>query len=331
MRVAFDGTVLAAGPITGVARAFLTTLRSHAEHSGSECLLLLPEGAEDPELPGVSPVTAPSGPLARQLELPGLLRRIGCDLLHSPVAAVPLRCPCPVVATAHDLPWMHSPSPQDWTWRQRMATSWSLARASAVLAPSDFTADAVRRMLGADGRDKVRLLPHGIDLPEVAAEVSARRGPLISLGDDRPRKNRERLREAMQRALQLDPDLPPLVFVGPPHNFVDECDKLRLLDECTAMLQLSSFEGFGLPVLEGLAHGAPVVCSDIPPHREIADGAALFVAPDSIENLAAAIIRICREASLRAYLAEAGRRRARSFDVATTAAAWHALHLELTT
>jgi glycosyltransferase involved in cell wall biosynthesis len=333
VKVAFDGVCLDK-PITGVGRAFATGLAAYAELAASappgsiEVVLLLPHGAGAPPLANVAVARAPRGALRRQLVLPSLLRELRADLLHSPVAAVPLRAPCPTIATVHDLPWLGDAGERTGIWR-RFATRRSLRAARLVIAPSTFTQAAAARIVDAG---KVRLVPHGtpaVPSPPDPAATDARRGPLLVLGDDRPRKNRDRLRAAHALARRACPDLPDLAFVGPPDRYVDETQKRELLQSCRALAHVATFEGFGLPVLEAMAHGAPVVAADIPPLREIAAGAALFVPPRDVEAIAAALVRIHADAALRRALAQDGWQRARAFAPAAVAASWLALHREV--
>jgi glycosyltransferase involved in cell wall biosynthesis len=80
-----------------------------------------------------------------------------------------------------------------------------------------------------------------------------------------------------------------------------------------AFVYPSMFEGFGMPVLEAMAAGIPVACSDIPPLREVAGDAALYFDPLNEDAIASAIERVMTDASLRERLATAGRERARPF------------------
>jgi len=329
VRVAFDGACLGDLPVTGVGRAFLNALAAYVPLADVAPLLLLPPGVRDPGLTGVTPVAAPRGALRRQLQLPRLLRSLAVDVLHSPVAAVPLRARCATVATVHDLPWLCPESSEPSSRWRRFATTRSLRAASAVIAPSHFTLAAARRLL-AGGRALLRCVPNGVVLPSAAPpDPELRSGDLLVLGDDRPRKNRQRVQEAHTRARARCPELPPLCFCGPPDAYVDEAEKLQLLRDCRAVVQCALFEGFGMPVLEALAHGAPVVCSDIAPHREIAGDAALRVDPRDVEAIAAAMIRIDTDAPLRQELVAGGQQRAAGFAVDTTARQWLMLHREL--
>lgn len=329
MRVVFDGAALGLGPITGVGRAFLNALAAYSSLVEAPVWLLLPPGAGDPGFAGVTAVPAPRGALRRQLLLPRLLRQLQADVLHSPVAAVPLRAPCATIATVHDLPWLCPESGERTPAWPRFAARTALRSATAVLAPSQFTLAAARRLLHGTA---VRLLyvPHGVALPDAAPPAETRNGPLLVLGDDRPRKNRARVLQAHAQALAACPTLPPLQFVGPPDRYVDEFDKARLLQHCRALVQCSLFEGFGMPLLEGLGHGAPVLAADIAPFREIAGDAALFVDPRDVAAIAAGLLRIHGDAALRQHGADTGRRRAQALQPQHTAEQWLLLHRELT-
>lgn len=324
MKVAFDGAPLDDGPALGVAHAFLEGLRAFAAIADARSVLLLPDGATDPRIDGVDVVAAPRGALRRQLALPWLLRRLRADVLHSPVAAVPLWTSRPCVATVHDLPWLDAASGETRTRRQRFAVERSLRAARAVLAPSLFTCDAARQLVPAD---RLHLVPHGIPTPTGAAAAPAERhGPMLALGDDRPRKNQTRVKAALALAHKADPSLPAICFAGPPYNYVDEVQKAQLLRGCRALVQCSLYEGFGLPLLEGLAHGIPVLCSDLPPFREIAGDAALYVDPRDVGAIARGLARICTDDALREQLATAGPARAARFSPAAVASAWQRIH-----
>ncbi|HEX6813247.1 MAG TPA: glycosyltransferase family 1 protein [Planctomycetota bacterium] len=328
--VVFDGACLGDGPVTGVGRAFLNALAAYAASTENRCVLLVPARAPAPTLAGVEPVEAPRGALRRQVAVPRLLRALGASVLHSSVAAVPLRAPCATIATVHDLPWLHRDLDEHTTMWRRFATRRSLRSAAAIVSPSAFTARDVASLLGS-GAPPVHVIAHCTALGEEPRPGAAARrsGPLLVLGDDRPRKNRERVRQAHTLAQKRCPHLPELRFVGPPHDWVDEGAKLQLLGACRAVVQCSLFEGFGMPVIEALANGAPVLCSDIAPFREITDGTALLADPQSVEAIAAGLVRIHEDDALREHLAASGWRRASRFQCSTVAGQWRGLHTSL--
>lgn len=330
LTIAFDGICLGDGPVTGVGRAFLNALAAYAAGFSADCVLLLPPGARDPELAGVRTVAAPRGALRRQLALPRLLRTLGADVVHSSVAAVPLAAPCAKIATVHDVPWLHPEAGERTPLRRRFATVRALRRATAIVAPSTMSCADARRLLGARSTPVVCVPNVCASGPAPAAgDATARRGPLLVLGDDRPRKNRDRLRRAHAIAAAQRPELPSLAFVGPPDHYVTEPEKRALLASCRALVHVALFEGFGMPVLEALAHGAPVVCADLPPLREVAGAHALYVDPRDVDAIAAALVHITTDAPLRERLARDGHARARDFAPHTAAARWHALHREI--
>ena len=327
--IAFDGVCLGDGPVTGVGRAFLDGLRAYAATSERECVLLVPTAARAPELPQVRAVDAPRGRWRRQRLLPPLLRRLGAALLHSSVASVPLAAPCPTIATAHDLPWLHPEAGERTSWWRRAATTRALRSAACVLAPSSMTQRDVQRLVTAPAR-RVELVPHGVEPPaQPPLPETARSGPLLVLGDDRPRKNRANVREAYRRFARGRDDAPALRFVGPPDDYVDEREKRQLLRTCRAVVHASRFEGFGLPVLEALAHGAPLLCSDLEPLRELAGDAARYVDPNDVGSIAAALEAVHGDPELRRTQVDAGPERAGRFTPQRVAEAWARVHREV--
>lgn len=327
MIVLFDGAPIDDGHALGVATSFLTGLRAYAARWPGQCALALPIGATDPRIDGVLVTAAPRGAIARQFALPKISRRLGASVVHSPVAAIPLPCRLPRIATVHDLPWTDASSGETRPWRTRIVVARCLRAADRVIAPSAFTREAAIA-LGVDASQCV-VLPHATDVVAELPRLDCRDGPLLALGDDRPRKNRARIAAAVAIAQRRDARVPAIRFVGPPHDRVDEATKRALLRSCRALVSMSTCEGFGLPVLEGLAHGTPIACSAIPTHREIAQDAAIYADPRDIDAMADAIVRACVDEALRKQLAHAGPLRASQFLPERVALAWRAMHEEL--
>lgn len=331
MIAAFDGSILTAGPPTGVARAFATSLAAYRSIHDDPIAVLVPR--VDRLLDGLVPdgcevVEVAAGNRARQRQWPSTLRSLRADLLHAPVAAVPMRAPVPTVATLHDLPWMHPHTRAEPAarWRYRLAARLALERANAVVVPSAATAADVRRWRPRH-RAPLRVIPHGhADGPRAADD---RAGPFLVLGDDRPRKNRARTAEAHRRARSRCPDLPAIEWIGPPDHWLSEEAKHARLATCRGLLHFSLLEGFGLPVLEALAAGCPIACSDLPAHREIAGDTPIYVDPCDVEAMAEAIVRLHVDDPQRSAQQWAGPRRAALFTPTATAQAWRALHDEL--
>lgn len=325
--VAFDGAILAAGPITGVGRSFITTLAAYAARGEARCVLLLPPGTPAPTTPGVEIAAGAFGRLARQRRLPALLRELGADLLHCPVAALVAGAPCPQIATVHDLPWM-SALPRSEPGRgalARLAVRHAAQNAAAILVPTHATAHQLARYVGPRISANIVVAPHGVPEQTPAAD-DALAGPFLALGDARPRKNLARTLRAHERAMRVAPEIPALRLVGPDHGYVSEDEKRELLRTSRGLLHFSLLEGFGLPVAEAMAHGLPVACSDIPSLREVAGDAALFANPTHEEAMCRAILALHRDDGLRARLRRAGRVRAAELTPDASARAWRNAH-----
>jgi glycosyltransferase involved in cell wall biosynthesis len=329
--VVFDGSVLGQGPVTGVGRAFLSTLSCYVANARRACVLVLPYGAADPGIDGIEIVRCRwRGPIGRELGLPRLLRARRACVLHSPVAALPLRAPCATVATVHDLPWLcpELRGEPGTALRQRFATRLACRRATVVIVPSLATRADLERVVP-DGCARIEVVRHGVFRPATPADPEQLTGPFLVLGGDRPRKNLARLREAHARAALRCPDLPGLRLVGPDFGYVTEPEKVALLRTSRALAQVSLLEGFGLPVLEAFQHGVPVVCGDRGALPELsAGGAALSVDPHDLDAIADALVRIHTDLSLRHSLRERGLALARGLTPDRAAADWDRIHAE---
>jgi hypothetical protein len=164
MRVALDVSIQGRGEATGVERAQATLIAALARRAGLELLLCAPralEGELARELAGCGralavAADAPRLPLAlwRETVLPRALAGARAELLHSPVAAVPLRAGCPTIATLHELPWVEHARHGDarWTHRARVALAARLcrritgceARKARTTGPTGRAAERVR-------------------------------------------------------------------------------------------------------------------------------------------------------------------------------------------
>ena len=339
-KVAFDGTILAAGPITGVGRSFVDALRAYTSVSSADPILLVPQTLDlasvAPTLRGIPVHSIPPGRgVRRWLALRRAVREVNATVLHCPVASVPPPLPADRfrrIATVHDLPW-RAAVPLDEPalgWRHRLAARWAASSADAVLVPSEFT----RKALIADhpgAAPRIHRIPHGVGVRvrrDRTATISEQ--TFLVLGDNRPRKNRERLREAWRKAHAADRTLPPLRFLGPPDAYVDEDSKWRALCSACALIHVSLHEGFGLPILEAFAAGTPVVTSNLASMPEVSGDAALLVDPTDPDAIAAALVAIHRNSDIRGRCIERGRARAELFSIDQTAASWMQQHRNLT-
>ncbi|HET9732577.1 MAG TPA: glycosyltransferase family 1 protein [Acidimicrobiales bacterium] len=268
------------------------------------------------------------GPLLTRLWDLGLLGVGGADVVHSvSLAAPPVRRPARAVVTVHDLAWRTVPDafpPRGRRWHEA-ALGRALRRADLLVAPSQQTADELR----AAGARRVAVVGEGWDhLPapddQAASALLARLGVadgfLLSVSTLEPRKNLGRLLAAYRRARPRLPEPWPLVVVGPRGWGEDVVPvdgavlagavsggvlaALYRRARCLAFVPLT--EGFGLPALEAMSAGLPVVASPMPS----TGGAALEVDPVDVEAIAHALVVASGSGGERDRLGEAGLRHA---------------------
>jgi glycosyltransferase involved in cell wall biosynthesis len=277
------------------------------------------------------------------------------DLVHATSAAVPPTAGRPLVATVHDLGFRHFPHAYPAAGRRYHDRSARIVadEAARVLVPSEATARDLAELYAVD-RGRVTIVPLGVEPParpdqQGAARLLADlgvRGPfLLAVGTLEPRKNLPRLLAAFGEVTSELPDH-WLVVVGP----VGWGPKLRptwesvrvklagpvgdatlhaLYQQADGLAYPSLYEGFGLPVLEAMVHGTPVLTSDRSSLPEVAGDAALLVDPLDRGAVAKGLLRLVTDGALRRRLAAAGPRRAAGFTWPATAAATWATYREV--
>jgi glycosyltransferase involved in cell wall biosynthesis len=287
---------------------------------------------------------APFGFWWQQSNLPKRLVRHNFDLLWSPLGSLPQKCPRPAVVTIHDLTPLLFPYWHSWrtrvTFRRQLPAT--LRNAAQIVAVSHATAtDIEKRFPTAGGR--VSVVHNGVDSIFAPAPSSTRdairraylapQGYLLSIGTLEPRKNLSRLLDAWDRVTADMPDGPPLLLAGakgwgsaslrrriqrtPRVRYVGRLQRAQLveiLQGALAFVYPSLYEGFGLPVLEAMACGIPVITSDSSSLPEVIGDAGIQVNPRHTEQLTSALKRLIRDPDLRAELGELGRRRATRFS-----------------
>jgi glycosyltransferase involved in cell wall biosynthesis len=285
------------------------------------------------------------------LELPLRSAAQRLDVLHMTYAA-PIWSAPPLVLTVHDI--CYATNPEWFSERDlrvlRTNIPRSIRKAAHVITDSLSAREQIMEAYHVP-ESKITSITIGpgpgampIAEDEARAELSglgvaADRPYLLSVGNLQPRKNLVRLLESFKRLVARGHDV-DLVIVGPRHYRAEEAVAAasevaarvhftgyvtdRQLAACyrcsTLFVYPSLYEGFGLPALEAMAHGAPIVCSDAGSLPEVCGEAAQYFDPRSVEAMTAAIEPLLADAPLRKQLGLAGVERAKTFSWAKTAA-----------
>jgi glycosyltransferase involved in cell wall biosynthesis len=292
-----------------------------------------------------------------QITFPRVCRRLGVDLAHVPYFASPLSPPVPTVVTIHDLIPMVLP-PYRGSAPVRLYTSLVAAaavRARLILADSQASRrDILAHLSVPDSRVQVVYLapaPHYRPVDDPGALDAVRRKHrlpetfVLWLAGFDVRKNARALLDAYSWVAHALGDDYPLVMAGAlpakdtsffpdPRRmaaelglatmvrfpgWVDEADKPALYSAATVFAFPSRYEGFGLPILEAMACGTPVVTSNVTSLPELAGAAAFQIDPDDPRQLSAAIIALCVQEDLRQEMRAKGLAQAARFTWEKTA------------
>jgi glycosyltransferase involved in cell wall biosynthesis len=280
-----------------------------------------------------------------QTLLPLKLKQHKVDVYHGPAFAAPLLKTCPQVVSIHDMtahlfPKQHSVHTR---WYLRNLVPAMLKATDRVIAVSE-SAKADILNFGKVKDDKVCVIPLGVEerfrqirdekrLSMIREKYALERDFILFVGMIEPRKNLENLVDAFLAASL--PQRCDLVLVGSlgwgysellqkigasnnkgcirMPGYVQDTDLPALYSAATAFVYPSFYEGFGLPILEAMACGAPVITSSVSSLPEVAGDAALFVDPTDTKALASALQRIFEDSSLRQDLSRRGRQRSSLF------------------
>src|SRR5712664_701133 len=267
------------------------------------------------------------------------------DVMHITYAA-PVWSRCPVVLTVHDI--CYTSHPEWFSARDLSVLSatvpWSIRRAARVITVSDLCRTEIIERYRVPEEKVVRVYNAAGPAAQALSEAEARvdvaalgidpsRPYVLAVGNLQPRKNLVRLIKAFAdlTAQGIDADL---VIVGPEHFRSDLVRQeaagldarvrmtgylthrqLAACYECATVFAFPSlFEGFGIPALEAMAHGTPVVCAKAGALPEVCGDAALYFDPLDTTSIATTLKRVLTDPVLRAVLSGAGRARERRFS-----------------
>jgi glycosyltransferase involved in cell wall biosynthesis len=355
VRVGFDARAAFLDPRRGFGRVARSLAGALLETLPGEIVVFVPHGAVVPEpwYPLAAQVVTLRRPrrgafLFDPLAWKHTLRRVPVDVLHLPAWTIPRRLPVPVVATGYDATPFYFPSPPQRRRRRRarLAIS-SLTRAEAVHAISAHTRTELCHAVPL-AAERVHVIPLGVgEIFEPGAEAAPALH-LLFVGGAEPHKNLAVVLDALARP-EAAP-LPPLRVVG---NGADTtlqrevsrrgltervrlsppCDDAGLVDHYRRALALvvpSRSEGFGLPALEAMACGCPVLAARAGALPEVCGDAAMLLDPDDVAAWAGALLVLANDPTRRAQMQAAGIERARRFTWGSTARALVAIYRELT-
>ena len=298
-----------------------------------------------PARPNFTVVPVSTGPIRRLgWDLPRLARRLKVDVLCVTYIGPPF-VSCPVVVLVHDVSFTRHPewfSPRD-RLVLNLGVGWTARRSAAVITVSEFSKREIASVLRVPAR-RVRVAL-GAAAPEFGpteredAGIRDRHGLrspyVLAVGNLQPRKNLERLVEAFARVVARQGIVHDLAIVGRATwrgssvgRLIEELapsGRVKLVgyvgaDDLPAIYRgadvfayPSLYEGFGLPVLEAMACGTPVVTSNVSAMPEVVGDAARLVNPESVEEIAAGLAELCVDQQHRATLRERGLARSGMF------------------
>ena len=361
LRVALDATPLSV-QAGGIRRYVVELVGALAEQFPDDEYHLLtdqpvPARPEEwADLPNIVTEAPRSNPFASKwwsLGLPLEIARRRIDVFHGTDFAIPYLPQRPAVLTLHDLaPWKPAPLRPPGSHRVRQRTPALVRMATRIITPTDAVRHEAAEFFAVP-ESRIHATPLAAAAPPASpaeddspAEIGRRLGIeqpyLLYIGSAEPRKNVPRLVAAWRQARSKVPGL-SLVLVGAGHSEPERAvgepglhlaghlqnkEIAQLLSAATAFVYPSFYEGFGLPVLEAMRAGAPVITSRDPALTEVTAGAAVYVDAASQTELNAAVLQVIRDPDLQHRLREKGRRRARQFSWRSTASLTRAVYAD---
>ena len=270
------------------------------------------------------------------------------DLLHVQYTG-PLFTDVPLVVSLHDVSYLEHPHyfTRYRALQLRLTVKRTVAKAAAILTPSEFSRTAILRHYGVDP-DKIHVIPNAVSsefrpIERQTAQLALQRKfglstPFVLMvGDLQPRKNHLGLLRAFEELVAQHPQLPHhLVFVGKETwyaddvrraielssvkgrvhltGFVHDSDLVQFYGACDLFVFPSFYEGFGLPILEAMACGRAVACSNTTAMPEVANAAGILFNPASDREMARAMADVLLDQDMRQRLERLGTNRAAQFS-----------------
>jgi len=354
LRIAIDARMAVPRP-TGIGRVAVNLIENLARLDSSHEYMAISREGNLPQLSDLRNVTnvrAPFGHLSPRVHthLPGIIKRSGAELVHFLYFFTPLYSPVPSVVTVFDTTYSRFPHliPRRRRLLYKFCMKQCMGRARLVICPSESTSAELCRFFPGTPKSKVRVIYLGVedrfqppptpDLHEIRASLGLPEQYIAYVGNHRGHKNLRRLIEAFSHAAKHVPHSLVLPRAEGPGSEITlgaaaECGAAgRILfhpmpDEhlplvyglADAFLFPSLSEGFGLPPLEAMACGTPVITSNASSLPEVVGDAGIMVDPHDVEALAEAILRVLRGPDLRREMQAKGLAQAKKFSWQETA------------
>lgn len=350
LRIGFDGTPLL-GKKTGVGWYTHELIDAVARRSPESELVVFPISWRTARTLHLDPPHRPNVKVARRLTparplwalwdrvpFPPVEWLVGCNVFHATNFIAPPSRKIPTVVTVHDIGFIRDPDSVTPAIR-RMAKLLPtvLRRASVVVTVSQFTRDELVWWMP-EISDRIRVIPNGSHGRHVAPATTATRGAgapyALMLGTLEPRKNVQLaldalailrkegsdLRLVLAGAASPVLDVPPLLDgrgLGPEDvtitGYVDDARMAELVSGATMLVFPSLYEGFGMPLIEAMEAGLPIVAARAGATPETVGDAGVLVEPGDPGAFADAMSRVATDEALRAELVAAGRLQAQNF------------------
>ena len=347
MRIAIDARMISPGSMHGIARYVYQLLLCLKQSGQGQTFFMVVndgsplEGSSWPDHMRLVKVKGSWISLRQQWELPGLLRKLKVDLFHAPSFMAPLFCPCQMVMTIHDL--NHMVLPQFYTplhkFYYQVFVRSCIRRSEFILTVSHFSKDEIVRNLRI-APEKVFVTHNGVsdnyrpvldkDKIEYVREIYELPERFIfCLSNNKPHKNVHQLVRAfcysninMPLVLACEVDCNIIRIAenyGKKHliyfsKFIDEQHLPYVYSMTHLFVYPSTYEGFGLPPLEALSCGAPVVVARSSSLPEVVGEAAIFTNPFDYQDIARALELGVRNDKLRQDLKDYGIKQAQRFS-----------------
>ena len=320
---------------------------------------------EDSSRVHVIEINAPSYPLWEQFALPRAAKQVGVDILHCTSNTAPIFCSIPLVLTLHDIIFLESRDKQNrslyqnmgWLYR-RLVVPRILNKCERIITVSDFERNNIIKKLDIPER-RIKMIYNGYnewfrplsDEQEVYKKYMPEKGFLFFLGNTDPKKNTERTLVAYSKYLERSEVKRPLLMadldqeylngiISRNHienirekifmpGYIQNKDLPYIYNSAFAFLYTSLRESFGIPLLEAMACGTPVVTSNTSSMPEIGGINAILVNPERADEIADMLIKLEQDATFYQQQKEWGLARATLFSWRFTAEQLLELYMEV--